>query len=418
MANGYSVDYNDKRFAQVESQKNAAIKESDKTYDNMINQSDSFFQSQIDAVNQYGETQKQNQQAETDFTIEKIEQEKDQAHKDYLKEQSASYVDWQKQSNQYGANAEQMAAGGLSNTGYSESSQVSMYNTYQNRVVAAREAYNKAVLNYNNAITEARLQNNSLLAEIAADTLEKSLKLALEGFQYKNELLDKKATAKRDIDKDYYSRYQDVVSQINTENSLAETIRSNKAQEAHNKATLEENKRQYNQSYQLKVKEFNEQIRQFNEEIARLKAQDAADNKYKIQQLEIQKAQLEEEKRQYDKSYELQKKNLNNSGGGGGGGSGGGGDSSTTGQNPKPQSPSPTPSTNTKNTVSNQAKLDLGKGPISDNKVKQLVESKEVIAVEVDGKDTLQWNKPKLPLPTIATSTSISNFISNLTKKK
>lgn len=287
MANeDYKVDYNDPRLTKIEAEKNAAIKESDATYDNMINQSDSFFQSQIDAVNQYGETQKKNQQAETDFTIEKIEQEKDQAHKDYLKEQSASYVDWQKQSNKYGVNAEQMAAGGLSNTGYSESSQVSMYNTYQNRVVAAREAYNKAVLNYNNAITEARLQNNSLLAEIAFNTLKTTTQLSLKGFQYENELIDKKLAAKTDISNNMWNRYADTLSLIHSENSLAETIRSNKAQEAHNKSVLAET-------------------------IRSNKASEAH-----------QAATLAENKRQYNLSYELEKKNLNNSGGGSGSGGG------------------------------------------------------------------------------------------------
>ena len=221
----YDINYNDERFKTVEAQKQTALDNVNNTYNNMINQSDKFYQDQIDAANNYTNTQKELQQANTDFAIEKINQQKDQTRKDYIKEQTGAYVDWQKQSNQYGANAEQMASQGLTNTGYSESSQVSMYNTYQNRVGTARESYNRAVLNYDNSIKEAMLANNSALAEIAYNALKNQLELSLQGFQYKNTLLETQINQQRDIDKDYYSRWQNVLSQINTENQLKENIR-------------------------------------------------------------------------------------------------------------------------------------------------------------------------------------------------
>lgn len=221
----YDINYDDERFKQVENQKQEQLNNINNTYNNMVNQSDQFYQNQIDAVNNYAELQKQNQQANTDFAIEQINQQKAQAHKDYIKEQTGAYVDWQKQSNKYGANAEQMAAQGMQNTGFSESSQVSMYNTYQNRVASARESYNKAVLNYDNSIKEAMLANNSALAEIAYKALQSQLELSLQGFQYKNELLQTQINMQRDIDKDYYNRWQNVLSQMNTENQLKENIR-------------------------------------------------------------------------------------------------------------------------------------------------------------------------------------------------
>lgn len=221
----YSINYNDERFKAVESEKQTALNQINDTYNNMISQSDKFYQDQIQASKDYAETQKQNQQANTDFTIEKIEQQKDQAHKDYVKEQTGAYVDWQKQSNQYGANAEQMASQGLNNTGYSESSQVSMYNTYQNRVTTARENFNKAVLEYDNAIKDAQLQNNSALAEIAYNALQTQLELSLQGFQYKNDLLQTQIQQQQNTEDRYYTRWQDVLNQMNTENQLKENIR-------------------------------------------------------------------------------------------------------------------------------------------------------------------------------------------------
>lgn len=243
MAN-YDINYDDSRFKAVESEKTAALNEIDKTYGDMIGQSDKFYQDQIQASKDWADKQTQLQQEKTDFAIEKVEQQKEQAKKDYTKEQSGAYVDWQKQSNQYGANAEKVAASGMSDTGFSESSQVSMYNTYQNRVATAREAYGLAVQNYNNAITEARLQNNAVLAEIAYEALRKQLELSLQGFQYKNTLIQAKADKKTETERDYYTRYQDVLKQINTENALAEEIRQFNAQMAFEREQFEWQKEQ------------------------------------------------------------------------------------------------------------------------------------------------------------------------------
>lgn len=294
----YDINYEDERFQQVESDKTSALSNLEKTYSDMVNNTDKYYQDQINASQQWADKQSQLQQEKTDFTIEQIEQQKAQAQKDYTKEQSGAYVDWRKQSNEYGTEAEKMASAGLQNTGYSESSQVSMYNTYQNRVATARESYNQAVLNYNNAIKDARLQNNSALAEIAFNALQTQLELSLQGFQYKNNLILEQTNKKLEVDQMYYNRYQDVLDQINHENALNEQIR------------------QFNENYSMQVKEYEEGIRQFNEEIARLKKKDEEEQAMAIQELELKKQQLEEEKRQFDAQMALK---AARSGGGGGG---------------------------------------------------------------------------------------------------
>lgn len=220
-----TVDYEDERFGKVESDKQQALTENESLYAGMVDNVDGFYNAQIEASKQWADQQTQLQNEKTDFAIEQIEQQKDKAHKDYLKEQSGAYVDWQKQSNAYGTEAEKMAASGLNDTGFSESSQVSMYNTYQNRVATAREAFVQASLNYDNAMKDARLQNNAVLAEIAANALKEQLELSLQGFQYKNELVLQQADKKLQIENTYYNRYLDVLNQINTENAMAEEIR-------------------------------------------------------------------------------------------------------------------------------------------------------------------------------------------------
>ena len=293
----YSVNYEDERFTQVEADKQEALTELENTYSGMIDNSDQYYQDLINSSKDWADKQSQLQQENTDFTIEQINQQKDQAHKDYVKEQSGAYVDWQKQSNQYGAQAEKMASSGLTNTGFSESSQVGMYNTYQNRVATARESYNQAVLNYNNSIKDAQLQNNDALAEIAYNALQQQLELSLQGFQYKNSLILEQANKKTELNNTYYNRYLDVLNQINTENAMAEDVRQfNETMEFN--TTQAELDRQHD----FKLQEIDNQFQAQQAELDRnfQKAQAELDRQHDMAMLE---AQTKAEKELLDKQH-------------------------------------------------------------------------------------------------------------------
>ena len=328
----YNVDYDDERFQQVEQDKSNALNDLEQTYSDMIGKSDDYYQQQIDAAEQWKDKQTELQNQQTQHTIDQINQQKDQAHKDYTKEQSGAYVDWQKQSNQYGAEAEKMASAGLANTGYSESSQVSMYNTYQNRVAAARESYSNAVLNYDNAIKDAQLQNSSVLAEIAYNALQQQLELSLQGFQYKNNLILEQASKKTELQNTYYNRYLDVLNQINTENAMAEDIRQFEETQKFN-----ENQAQLDRDFQSAQAEIDRNFQAAQAELERkhdmalLEAQTAKEKELLEEQ---HKKDLEKLAQQHQndlailqKQYEYNKKLKGSSGSGGGGG--GGGDTNT-----------------------------------------------------------------------------------------
>ena len=289
----YDINYDDERFQAVETDKNAAMSEFENTYQGIIDNVDEQYAGLQDAIKQNAETQKQNQQANTDFTIEKIEQQKDQTHKDYLKEQSGAYKDWQKESNQYGVNAEQMAASGLTNTGFSESSQVAMYNQYQNRVATAREVLSNAMLNYDNNIKEAMLQNNSILAEIEAEAAIKSAELALEGFQYKNNLVLEMANKKIELDNIYYDRWRDVLNQMNTENAMRF-----EADQAELNRQFQTKEAELDRAHDLKVQQLDQT---FEEKMAKIEQQ------YKLDYLN---AQTKAEKELLDKQHKLDMEKL------------------------------------------------------------------------------------------------------------
>lgn len=220
-----AVDYNDKRLTQVESEKKVALAEHEKLYDGLSKDVVNQYQGLADSTLKYAEEQKKAQQQLSDLAIQKLENQQANAKKDYIKEQSGAYVDWRKQSNQYGAEAEQMAASGLTNTGYSESSQVSMYNTYQMRVATARESFVRVNADFDIAMAEARAQNSSILAEIAFNANKEANEYILQGMMYKNQLLTEAADKKLQIEQAYHTRYTDVLDQINTENALAENQR-------------------------------------------------------------------------------------------------------------------------------------------------------------------------------------------------
>ncbi len=416
----YDIDYNDPRFGRVESDKNQALTELEQTYGGMINSSDQFFQNQSAALQNQANQQAQIQQEQTNFTIEKIEQQKEQAQKDYLKEQSASYVDWQKQSNQYGTEAEKMASSGLLGTGYSESSQVSMYNTYQNRVATAREVLAQAKLNYDNGIKEAMLQNSAALAEIYANLYVEQARLALEGFQYKNQLVLDLANKKTELNNTYYNRYQDVLQQINTENAMAEDIRQYNA-------TMAEDIRQFNESMAEEIRQYNdtqawkteqaELDRQFQAELTKLdqkfKAdQNALDRKHDKEMLAAEtKAEKEKLEIQYQNNKKILAEELANEkallkykndlakeqlGSVSGGSSSGGGNALSKYVGSVPKTPAykqitTKPSSKSAGTTSGNPPINmqsvtaLGYGPISEQKLAQLVSSGEVEMYVQDG---------------------------------
>ena len=315
----YNVNYEDERFQKVESDRQDALDGLEKTYSDLIQGSDDYYKAQIDASKEWADEQSRLQNEQTQHTIDQINQQKDQQNKSYIKEQSGAYVDWQKQSNQYGAEAEKMASAGLANTGFSESSQVSMYNTYQNRVASARESYNSAIVNYDNAIKDAQLQNNSVLAEIAYNALQQQLELSLQGFQYKNNLILEQANKKTELQNTYYSRYLDVLNQINTENAMAEDVRQFEETQKFN-----EHQAQLNRDFQAAQAEIDRNFQAAQAELSRkhdMEMLEAQTQKEKEMLEEQHKKEMEKLEQQHQndlailqKEYEYNKKLKSSSG--------------------------------------------------------------------------------------------------------
>ena len=271
------VDPKDERLVDAEKQGEDILNDYKSDMNSAISSNNKTMEDALDEIGEMGADGKWTegsatdklmdaQNAQTEFAIDEIERQKEQAEKDYTKEQTGAYVDWQKQSNQYGANAEQMAAQGMQNTGYSESSKVSMYNQYQARITAARESFVRISQDYDNAMTNARLQNNSALAQIAADAMKQRLEIMLQFSMQNTELLTTMAQGKANLRQQNFANYMSVYNQLFAESQHTENIRQYNESLAENKrqfnASLAETARQHNESLALQRDQFNWQKEQ------------------------------------------------------------------------------------------------------------------------------------------------------------
>lgn len=227
-----TVDINNQALTNLVNTKNQLINEAQANYNSASQGASQKYNELIQASKDYGEQQTQIQQDKTDQTIAEINQEKDKTTRDYLKEQKGAYADYTKQTNEYGANAEQMASQGLTGSGYQETSKVSMYNAYQNRVALARQSYNDAIVQYDNQITQAQIANSSALAEIAYNSLQTQLQLSLEGLQYENELLQQLTNTKLNVNTSYDNLWQSMYNTLLDESQFNEQMAYQKERDA------------------------------------------------------------------------------------------------------------------------------------------------------------------------------------------
>lgn len=235
MSKTYEVDPNNQKLLDAKEEGNETLNEVSSAYNTAIeanNNAKDKALGEIGKMEANGEWTKNtaignlidSQNEQTDFAIEQIGQQKDQAHQDYIKEQSASYADYQKQTAQHGVNAEKMAAQGLQNTGYAESSMVAMYNQHQARLTAAREVYQKIALDLDNQMTNAKLQNNATIAQIAYNGTQQRLEMLMQYTMYGNQLLTEMATAKANVKNQNFQNYMSVYNQLLEENKYKTSV--------------------------------------------------------------------------------------------------------------------------------------------------------------------------------------------------
>lgn len=140
-----------------------------------------------DKQTQYIEQQQTLNDQIVDKGIEKVQQqvdfEKQQYEQEAEKNAKALSGNLTKQMNQYGVQNESLAAQGLQNSGYAESSRVQMYNNYQSNVTSIINDMNnnkaKLDLQMNQAMIDADIQK----AQNAVSILKQQMELAMNTYQ-------------------------------------------------------------------------------------------------------------------------------------------------------------------------------------------------------------------------------------------
>lgn len=216
---------NDDRVKQNEINKNNAIANANNVYDNLINQNKDILAKNENYLDQYYDKNVDIANKNTDFEINLLNQQQQQAEKNYQKQARTINSDYQKSANQYGVDAEVIASNGLSSSGYSEYSNINKYAKAQQQLSAIRSQNELAYQEFENQKSKARLENDSTIAQFGFDVLKQRLEAQLKEFQYNSDLTLNKLTTSQDLTNDYYSRYMDIVNQINWEKEQAESKR-------------------------------------------------------------------------------------------------------------------------------------------------------------------------------------------------
>lgn len=172
---------------------------------------------------------------QTEMNVAELERNKEQVDKDATKTNSALYADYKKASNPYGVNAEQLASQGLGNSGYAESTQANMYNTFQKNVTDTLNNARELKSNFDFEINKARQTGDITLAQNALAIYQQKMQLLTQEYELKNNreqfLYQKEqdALAQRNWEQEFeYGKSRDAVS----DQQWLDTYNYNKSRDA------------------------------------------------------------------------------------------------------------------------------------------------------------------------------------------
>lgn len=192
--------------------------------DDLMNQQNNLLneqqKKQADLINQ-----------QTQIQTDELNHEKEKIDKDVNKTTSGLYTNWQKQANQYGVQAEQLAQQGLSNSGYSETTKTALYNTYQKNVTDTLNNARDLKSDYDFKIAQARQQGSVQQAQAAVDLYAQKLQLLTQNYELR-----------QNREQYLYQQERDKISDNQWQKTFDEQIRQNE---------IENQWKQKNYDYQI-----------------------------------------------------------------------------------------------------------------------------------------------------------------------
>ena len=276
----------DDRLYQIEQQKQAALNQSNNMYQGLLNDNQNLYNEQKEYANQQEQIQNDILDKQLANQRQEIDTQRNIARQNYQAESKRARNDYTSFINPYGVQAEMQAQNGLNNSGYSETTKLGGFNTYQNRLANANKAMQDAFTQYDSDMNKAILNNDVQKAQNALNKLQMQLQYSQDFYNNKSSLSQNQLSNSQDLDNNYFNRYQTEYSNIQNEKAA------------------EEARRQWE-------KEFAEQQRQYNEKLAYQREADARELAYKQEQARIAQEQWEKE---YALSLANSKKKVGSSG--------------------------------------------------------------------------------------------------------
>lgn len=215
----------DERLSAINQQKQEAINQSNNMYEGLLTDNQNIYNQQLDYANQYEQTQNSALDQQLAYQEDIINQQKQEAQQIKETEERKALNDYTSFVNPYGYQAEQFASQGLANSGVSETAKLGGFNTYQNRLATANKAMQDAFTEYDNAINEARLNNDVQKAQNALTKLQMQLEYAQNYYSNKSTISQNQLSNNQALDSEYYNRYQTEYNNIQAEKEREEAIR-------------------------------------------------------------------------------------------------------------------------------------------------------------------------------------------------
>lgn len=248
---------------------------------------DSLVEQQNSLLQQQEQQQNDIIQKQTQMQVDELNREKEKLQKETEKTTQGLYANWQKQANQYGTSAEQLAQQGLGNSGYAETTKTALYNAYQKSVTDTLNNSRDLYSDYNFKIQQARQSGSIQQAQSALELYSQRLQLLAQNYELR-----------QDREQYLYQKQRDTVSDQQWQKSFDEQVKQNE---------LENQWKQKNYDYQVQRDAVSDSQWQKNYDY-QVQRDNVSDSQWK-QQFDYQKQRDTVSDQQWQKQYELSKKN-------------------------------------------------------------------------------------------------------------
>lgn len=147
---------------------------------------------------------------QTEQNVAELERQKAEVDKEATKTNQGLYTEYKKATNPYGVNAEQLYSKGLGNSGYAETTQTNLYNTYQKNVTNTINNAQKLKSDFDFEINKARQNGDITLAQNALEIYKQKMQLLTQEYELRN-----------NREQYLYQKEQDALAQSNWEKEWA-----------------------------------------------------------------------------------------------------------------------------------------------------------------------------------------------------